>query len=77
MGTLEDNAGNILTEGFIMAGELNKHFSSVFCREDISSLLIPVTKLNGPKSEMLGQLIITPEEVASKISNRKKISHPE
>ena len=30
MGPLEDNAGNTITEGFVMAEELNKHFSSVF-----------------------------------------------
>ena len=28
VGPLEDNAGNIITEGFVMADELNKHFSS-------------------------------------------------
>ena len=43
---------------------------------DISSLPTLVTKFNGPKSEMLGQLIVTPEGVASKISNMKEHSHP-
>ena len=30
VGLLVDNAGNIITEGFLMAEELNMHFSSVF-----------------------------------------------
>ena len=38
VGPLEDNAGNIITQGFLMAEELNRHFSSVFTREDTSSL---------------------------------------
>ena len=33
VGPLEDNAGNIITQGFVMAEELNRHFSSVFTRE--------------------------------------------
>ena len=55
-----------------MADELNIHFSSVFTREDTSSLSVPETKLNGSEKEMLGQLIVTPEVVASKIKNMKK-----
>ena len=34
VGPLEDNAGNIITQGFLMAEELNLHFNSVFTRED-------------------------------------------
>ena len=30
VGPLENNAGNIITQGFLMAEELNMHFSSVF-----------------------------------------------
>ena len=41
VGPLEDNAGNIITQGFLMADELNRHFSSVFTREDTSSLPVP------------------------------------
>ena len=37
VGPLEDNAGNIITQGFLMAEELNRHVSSVFTREDTSS----------------------------------------
>ena len=67
VGPLEDNAGNIITQGFLMAEEYNRHFSSVFTRGDISSLPTPVTQFNGPKTEMLGQLFISPEGVASTI----------
>ena len=56
-----------------MAEELNMHFSSVFTREDTSSLPVPETKFNGSEGEMLGQLIVTPEVVVSKIKNMKKI----
>ena len=47
MGPLEDNAGNIKTQGCLMAEELNVHFSSVFTREDTSSLPVPEIKFNG------------------------------
>ena len=54
VGPLEDNAGKIITQGFLMAEELNIHFSSVFTREDTSSLPVPETKFIGPEWEMLG-----------------------
>ena len=41
VGPLEDNAGIIITQGFVMAEELNMHFSSEFSREDTSSLPVP------------------------------------
>ena len=59
VGPLEDNAGDIITQGFFMAEELNMDFSSVFTREDTSSLPVPETKLNGPEGEMLGQLVVS------------------
>ena len=59
-----------------MAEELNMHFSSVFTREDTSSLPVPETKFNGSKEEKLGQLIVTPEVVASKINNMKEDKSP-
>ena len=40
------------------------HFSSVFTREDTSSLPVPETKFNGSVEEKLGQLVVTPEVVA-------------
>ena len=52
-----------------MAEELNMHFSSVFTREDTSSLPVPETTFNGTEGEMLGQLVITPEVLANKINN--------
>ena len=76
MGPLEDNAGNIITQGCLMAEELNVHFSSVFTREDTSSLPVPETKFNGSDEEKLGQLIVTPEVVASKINNMKENKSP-
>ena len=61
MGPLEDNAGNIITQGCLMAEELNVHvFTSVFTREDTSSLPVPETKFNGSEEEKLWQLIVTP-----------------
>ena len=71
VGPLGDNAGNVITEGFVMTEELNMHFSSLFTREDTSSLPVPETKLNGSEGETLGQLVVTPEGVASKINNMK------
>ena len=76
VGPLEDNAGNIITEGCLMAEELNVHFSSVFTREDTSSLPVPETKFNGSEEEKLGQLVVTPEVVASKINNMKGNKSP-
>ena len=51
VGPLEDNAGDIITEGFLMAEELNMLFSSVFTREDTSSLPVPETKFNGSEGD--------------------------
>ena len=59
-----------------MAEELNMHFSSVFTREDTSSLPVPETKYNGTEGERLGQLIITPEVLANKINNMKGNKSP-
>ena len=60
VGPLVDNAGNIITQGFLMAEELNMHFSSVFTREDTSSIPVPETKFKGSEGERLGQLVVTP-----------------
>ena len=59
-----------------MAEELNMHFSSVFTRKDISSLPVPETKFKGSEGERLGQLVVTPEEVARKINNMKENKSP-
>ena len=52
------------------------HFSSVFTREYTSSLPVPETKFNGSERERLGQLVVTPEVVASKINNMKQNKSP-
>ena len=44
VGPLEGSDGNIITEGFLMAENLNEYFSSVFTREDIS--ILPVLRLS-------------------------------
>ena len=54
-GALEDNVGNIITQGFLMAEELNLHFSSVFTREDTSSLPVPETNFKGLEGEGWGR----------------------
>ena len=59
VGPLEVNAGNIITQGFLLAEELNM-LSSVFTREDTSSLPVAETKFNGSEGERLGQLGVTP-----------------
>ena len=76
VGPLKDNFGNIVTQGFLMAEELNMHFSSVFTREDTSSLPVPETKFKGSEGERLGQLVVTPEVVANKINNMKENKSP-
>ena len=59
-----------------MAEELNMHFSSVFTREYTSSLPVPETKFKGPEGVRLGQLVVTPEVVASQINNMKENKSP-
>ena len=54
VGPLEDNFGNIVTQGFLMAEELNMHFSTVFTREDTSSLPVPETKFKGSEGKGWG-----------------------
>ena len=76
VGPLEDNVGNMVTHGFLMAEELNMHFSSLFTREDTSSLPVPETKFKRSEGERLGQLVVTPEVVASKINNMKENTSP-
>ena len=79
VGPQEDNAGNIIAQGFLMAEELNMHFSSVFMREDTtacSSLPVPETKFKGSEGKRLGQLVVIPEVVASKINNMKGNKSP-
>ena len=52
------------------------HFSSVFTREDTSSLPVPEAKFKGSEGDRLEQLIVTQEVVASKINNIKENKSP-
>ena len=44
IGPLEGSDGNIITEGFLRAENLNEYLSSVLTREDFSSLPVPEAK---------------------------------
>ena len=57
-----------------MAEELNIHFSSAFTRGDTSSL--PVPEKSSVDQKRLGQLVVTPEVVTSKINNMKENKSP-
>ena len=76
VGLLEDSAGNIISHGFLMAEDLNGYFSSVFTKEDISSLTVADAKFQGAKSDYLGPLVVTPELVAKKIKAMKDNKSP-
>ena len=76
VGPLEDSAGNIISQGFLMAEDLNGYFSSVFTKEDISSLPVADAKFQGAKSDYLGPLVVTPELVAKKIKAMKDNKSP-
>ena len=54
-----------------MAEDLNGYFSSVFTKEDISSLPVANAKFQEAKSDYLGPLVVTPEMVAKKIKAMK------
>ena len=76
VGPLEDSAGNIISQGFLMAEDLNGYFSSVFTKEDISSLPVADAKFQGAKSYYLGPLVVTPELVAKKLKAMKDNKSP-
>ena len=59
-----------------MAEDLNGYFSSVFTKEDISSLPVADAKFQGAKSDYLGPLVVTPELVAKKIKAMKDSKSP-
>ena len=60
----------------LMAENLKGYFSSVFTKEDISSLPVPVAKFQEAKSDYLGPLVVTPEMVAKKIKAMKDNKSP-
>ena len=76
VGPLEGSDGNIITEGFLMAENLNEYFSSVLTREDIGILPVLETKFEGGEFDYLGQLIVTPTMVAVKIRVMKDNKSP-
>ena len=76
VGPLENNRGNIISDGFQVAEVLNVYFSSVFTTEDISSLPVPFTKFEGNKSEHLGKLFVTTEMIAKNIKKLKDNKSP-
>ena len=73
---MDKNRGNIISDGFQMAEDLNEYFSSIFTIEDITSFLVPFIKFEGNKSEHLGQLFVTPEMLAQKIKKMKDNKPP-
>ena len=76
VGPLEGSDGNIITEGFLMAENLNEYFSSVFTRDDINILPVHETKFERREYDYLGQLIVTPTMVAMKIRDIKDNKSP-
>ena len=76
VGPLENNSGNIISNGFQMAEVLNEYFSSIFTTEDISSLPVPFTKFEGNKSKQIGQLFVTPEMITKKNKKMKDNKSP-
>ena len=54
------NAGYIITQVFLIAEELNMHFSLVFTIEDTSSLPVTETQFNGTEGGRLEQVVVTP-----------------
>ena len=59
-----------------MAEDIIGYFSSMFTREDISSLPVPDATFQEAKTEYLGQLIVIPEMVAQKIKAMKDNKSP-
>ena len=76
VGPLEGSDGNIITEGFLMAENLNEYFSLVFTREDISIFPVLEATFEGREFDYLGQLIVTPTMVAMKIRDMKDNKSP-
>ena len=76
VGPHEDSAGNIISQGFLMAEDLNGYFSSVFTIDDISSLPVPDAKFQEAKSDYLGQLIVAPKMVVKKVKAVKDYKSP-
>ena len=76
VGPLKNSACNVISDGFQMAEDLNEYFSSVFTKEDISSLPLPARKFEGDESQNVGQLFVTPEMISKKIKMMKTNKSP-
>ena len=78
VGPLEDNAGNIITQGFNGRGIKYALQFSVLARRYYfdTSTSNKVQWSRGEKVERLGQLVVTPEVVVSKINNMKENKSP-
>ena len=77
VGPLVDNAGNIITQGFLMAEELNICTSVQCSREKILvRYLYQKQSSRDQREKGLGQLVVTPEVVVSKINNMKENKSP-
>ena len=70
VGPLEDRAGNIISQGFLVAEDLNEYFSTVFTRDDVSSLPVPGGRFQEAKSDYL---IVTPEMLRKKAMKNNKL----
>ena len=67
VGTLEDNAGNIVSDGLLMAENLNQFFSSLFTLEEVGSLPIPETKFKKTEADdYLGMLVFSQKWLLTK-----------
>ena len=55
VGRIEDSAGNAISQGFLIAEDVNDYFSSVFIEEDISSL--PDSDANFQKNESASSMV--------------------
>ena len=60
VGPLKDNAGNIITQIFVMSEELIMHFSSVFTREDTSSVTCTRNKVQWIRGRKVGAFSCNP-----------------
>ena len=56
VGPVEGSDGNIITEGFLMAENLNEYFSSLFTREYIRLLPVLETKFEGREFDYFKRL---------------------
>ena len=75
VGPPENSAGNIISQGFLMAEDLNSYCFLMLSREYISSLSVQYTTFQEAKSEYLGQL--TTEMVGKIIKAMKDNKSPE